>query len=69
MMDLGKILFHHVYKPYTLCPSCYRNIGSQKAGVYVSALPQALCALMRTDIYSRFWRPNKSIENPKTHVM
>ena len=35
VMDLGKILRHRVYKPYTLCPMCYGYIGSPKAGVYI----------------------------------
>ena len=36
------------------------TLGHQKRE-YISALPRALRALVRTDIYSRFWRPNISI--------
>ena len=45
MMDLGKILGHHVYKPYCmetfLWKHCYGNIGSPKATVYNSPPSEA----------------------------
>ena len=36
------------------------TLGHQKRE-YISALPRTLRALVRTDIYSRFWRPNISV--------
>ena len=36
------------------------TLGHQKRE-YISALPRALRALVRTDIYSHFWTPNKCI--------